>query len=126
MSLNIYTNGIPSIQNDYNVTISLYAVDKSVTIRSESMQLTTNVLYTAVKILEPWLAIGKLRLTLVKVPSYYFPNGGVTSSLITPQQNSFIYPLIGQIRSNILRLPSTLNLPTSTISVNRCVQQTTD
>jgi hypothetical protein len=84
VSLNIYTNDIPSIQNDYNVNISLYAVDTNVTIRSESMQLTTNMLYTAVKILEPWLAFGKLRLTLVKFPSYYFTNGGVTSALINP------------------------------------------
>lgn len=84
VSFNIYINDIPSIQNGYNVFISLYAVDTNVTIRSESMQLTTNMLYTAVKILEPWLAIGKLRLTLVNVPSHYFPNGGVTSALITP------------------------------------------
>jgi len=49
------------------------------------MQLETNMLYTVVKILEPWLAFGKLRLTVVNVPSYYFPNGGVTFALITPQ-----------------------------------------
>jgi len=67
------------------VNISLYAVDTNVNIRSESMQLTTNMLYTAVKILEPWLAIGKLRLTIVNVSSYYFPNGEVTSALIIPQ-----------------------------------------
>jgi len=84
VSFNIYINDIPSIQNSYNVTISLYAVDTNVTICSENMQLTTNMLYTAVKALEPWLAIGKLRLTSVNVPSYYFPNGGVTSASITP------------------------------------------
>jgi hypothetical protein len=66
VSFNIYVNDIPSIQNDYNVTISLYAVDTNVTIRSEGMQRATNLLYTAVKTLEPWLANWIIKINVSK------------------------------------------------------------
>jgi len=41
----IYINNIPSLQSNYSVTISLYAVDTNATIRLESMKLAT-ICYT--------------------------------------------------------------------------------
>jgi hypothetical protein len=49
---NIYINDIPSVENDNNVAVSMYADDTNVTVRSGSVQLTVNKLSDVIKTLK--------------------------------------------------------------------------
>jgi hypothetical protein len=51
---NIYINDIPSVENDSNVTISVYADDTNISVRSGSVDITVGKLNYAKALLEPW------------------------------------------------------------------------
>jgi hypothetical protein len=50
---NVYINDIPSVQNDANVAISVYADDTNISVRSGSIGIAVRKLNAAVALLEP-------------------------------------------------------------------------
>jgi hypothetical protein len=50
---NIYINDIPSVENDSNVAISVYADDTKISVRSGSVDIAVGKLNYAIALLEP-------------------------------------------------------------------------
>jgi hypothetical protein len=51
----IYINNIPSVENNSNVAISVYAVDTNISVRSGNVDIAVGKLNYAIALLEPWL-----------------------------------------------------------------------
>jgi hypothetical protein len=69
---NIYTNGIPSVENDLNVAISIYAYDKNITVRSGNIHSAANKLSNAIKSLEPWFKKWRIKINVNKCNAMLF------------------------------------------------------
>jgi hypothetical protein len=55
---NIYINDIPSVENNNNVAISIYADGTNITVRSGNIRLAANKFSNAIKSLELWFKNG--------------------------------------------------------------------
>jgi hypothetical protein len=51
---NIYINDFPSVENDSNVAISVYADDTNIGVLSDSIDIAVGKLNNATALLEPW------------------------------------------------------------------------
>jgi hypothetical protein len=60
---NIYINGIPSVVNDSNVAISVYADDTNISVRSGSIDIADGKINAATALLEPCFRKCRIRIT---------------------------------------------------------------
>ena len=63
---NIYINDIPSIENDSNIAISVYADDTNISVRSGSIDIAVRKLNSAIRLLEPWFRKWRIHINAKK------------------------------------------------------------
>jgi hypothetical protein len=63
---NIYINDIPSVENDSNVAISVYAHDTNISVRSGSVDIAICKLNYAIALLEPWFQKWRIKVNKQK------------------------------------------------------------
>jgi hypothetical protein len=75
---NIYINDIPSVENDSNIAIPIYADDTHISVRSGSIDIAVRKLNAAIGLLEPWFRKWRIRINTKKCIITLFPNDCVT------------------------------------------------
>jgi hypothetical protein len=63
---NIHINDIPSVINDSNIVISVYADDRNISVRSDSIDIAVRKLNSAIDRLEPWFRKSRIRINTQK------------------------------------------------------------
>jgi hypothetical protein len=63
---NLYINDIPSIENDSNVALSIYADDTNISVRSGTMDIAVRKLNAYIALLEPWLQKWRIKINTNK------------------------------------------------------------
>jgi hypothetical protein len=62
----MYINDIPSITNDSNVAISVYADDTNISVRSGSLDVAVRELNASITLLEPWFRKWRIHVNTKK------------------------------------------------------------
>jgi hypothetical protein len=68
----VYINDIPSIENDPNVAISIYADDTNISVRSGRLDIAIPKLNNAIRLLEPWFQKWRIKVNTNKCTSTLF------------------------------------------------------
>jgi hypothetical protein len=67
---NIYINDIPSVENDHNVVISVYADDTNNSVRSGRLHIAIWKISNAIRLLQPWFQKWRIKTNITKCFSH--------------------------------------------------------
>jgi hypothetical protein len=82
---NICINDIPSVVNDTNVAISVYAEGTNISVRSGSIDVAVGKLNEAIGLLESWFQKWRIKINTKNAQLLCFPNDCVTIAAIRIQ-----------------------------------------
>jgi hypothetical protein len=71
---NIYINDIPSVENDSNVAIAVYADDTNISVQSRSINIAVRKLNDAIGLLQPWFLKWRIRINTKNAQLHCFLN----------------------------------------------------
>jgi hypothetical protein len=83
--LNIYTNGIISVEDISNIAISVYGDNTNISVLSGSIDIAVWMLNGAVDQLEPWFRKWRIRIHANKCTLTLFPNDCVSIAAVRVQ-----------------------------------------